>query len=436
MRLTNGIVCCPNELKRRCDVVIDQGRIKLETSRPETRELDSELVDVAGSYVLPGFIEIHTHGAGLFEFTMGRYDPKTGQFDSSQETYRSELPRYTKLRGSTGVTNLYLATWAAAVERQQFCFRQLKDYIASGANGRDGSLVLGGTLEGTFINPEMAGAQNPQFVFTPDIKLFDRINETGIIKLVNVVPDWGEAACDLTEYLTGKGISVGAGHTSATYDQFRRAIDAGLKYCIHFLNGPIRSSYKIFDGGAAVEAVLREDIYAEIIADGVHVAPRYVRDVLARKGMDRVMAVTDAMFSSQARGVEEFEISGIKGKVDDSGKYVYVAGKEPITLFSSVLTMDVAFSNLLSWLTMDADGVWQKRHEALDFDQAVLAASKCCSKNIVDMLAKRGGDRLDTGELVDGKWADLIVADVTGTSGDYNLKVKQVYVRGRRVWKT
>jgi len=412
--------------------VIDGGKITLAQTGSRNKRED-EVVDLGGSYVLPGFIELHTHGAGLFEFTLGKYDRQTGQFDGSEETYAQELPRYAKLRASTGATCAYLGTWAAPIERLQHCYRQLKKYVDSPANGTEGTLIPGGMLEGPFINAGMSGAQNPKFVFEPAVDLFDRINESGVIRLVNIVPDWGQPAYRLIETLTGRGISVGAGHTNATYDQFERAIASGLKYCIHFLNGPTGHSYKVFNGGGALEAVLREDIYAEIIADGVHVAPRYVRDVLARKGFERVMAVTDALFASQAGSVKEFEMNGIKGRVDNSGKFVYVVGRKQMTLFSSIVTMDTVFGNLLSWLTADTEGVWH-RHEALDFDRAVRTASECCSKNIVQMLRRGGGDDIQTGELADGRWADLVVADITGEAGSYTLNVKQAYVRGRKVY--
>jgi N-acetylglucosamine-6-phosphate deacetylase len=420
-------------LKKGWDAVVENGRLKLEPAgRPG--DPNEVVIDITGKYVLPGFLEIHTHGAGLFEFTMGRYNLKQGTFDCSEAIYEQELPRYLKLRTSTGVTGIYPGTWAASIEQEQFCFRQLKKYMESSGNGRDGAMVFGGLLEGTFINPKMAGAQNPAYVFQPDIELFKRINESGAIRMVNVVPDHDQAGFKLIDYLTSQGISVGAGHTEGTRDQYRKAIECGLKYCIHFMNGPIGHSYKLFDGGGALEAVLCEDMYAEVIADGVHVSPNYVREILARKGVDRVMAVSDAMFSSQADGVTDFNISGIHGRVHESGKFVYVVGRERMTLFSSVLTMDLAFSNLLSWMTQELEGIWHRSHEPMCFEQAMVAAARCCSTNIAQMIARRGGDNLETGAIVDGKWADLVVGELTGKAGEYSLKVNDVYVRGRRVF--
>ena len=125
-----------------------------------------------------------------------------------------------------------------------------------------------------FINPEMPGAQNPKFIFEPSRKIFDSIEDNSVIKMVNVVPDFGSKSCELTEYLTTKGIVVGAGHVAASCDQWENAIKAGLKYCIHFTNGPTGGSYKVFNGGGSIEAVLKfDEIYSELMLDGYHINP-------------------------------------------------------------------------------------------------------------------------------------------------------------------
>lgn len=123
LRLINGIICGRDKLMSEHDLIIRQGRIFLEKKGSRAAE---ETLDLGGSYVLPGFTEIHTHGASLFEFTAGRYDPKTSSFRSSPDIYGEELPRCARLQASTGVTNLYLGTWAAPAKQLRSCFEQLK----------------------------------------------------------------------------------------------------------------------------------------------------------------------------------------------------------------------------------------------------------------------------------------------------------------------
>jgi N-acetylglucosamine-6-phosphate deacetylase len=430
LRITNGIICVGDKLVRGEDLYIEAGKI---VSQPGGAT-PAKTLDAGGAYVLPGFIEIHTHGARLFEFTMGRYDPRKRAFIGDEEAYERGLPEWLAARASTGTTTLYAGTWAAPVEQICFVFERLRRHMASGENGRNGSFVPGGLLEGAFLNPDMCGAQNPDMVLDQRIDLFDEMNESGVIKLVNVVPDYGARSFELIRTLADRRISVGAGHLAATADAIREGADNGLKYIIHFLNGPTGHSYKIFDGGGAVEGILGDDrVFVEIICDGVHVNPRYVRDVISRKGQDKVMAVTDAMFGSQASGVRDFEINGIPGRISEDGRFAFVRDRKSLTLFSSIVTMDRAFSNLLCFLTREMEGIWIRRHEALGLETALPAAARMCATNIADMLGARGCEAPDTGSLEPGKWADVVLADIEGEPGEYSLRVKKVLVRGREV---
>ncbi|MHC4695049.1 MAG: hypothetical protein ACYS67_20145, partial [Planctomycetota bacterium] len=136
-----------------------------------------------------------------------------------------------------------------------------------------------------------------------------------------------------------ENLVVGAGHCNATCEQIEEAIRAGLKYFIHFTNGPTGGSYKPFHGGGAIEAILKSDeLYAEQILDGYHVNPAYVRDILRRKGPDRIIGVTDCLFAAGSQ-VTQFTGGGIRGALSESGEYFQVVEK-PGTLFSSNLTMN------------------------------------------------------------------------------------------------
>jgi len=432
MRLTGGIICTKNGLKKGIDIVIRGEKLYLEKSGKK-KPTDEKITHLNGKYVFPGFIELHTHGAGLFSFYAGRYNPEKNIFESSSEIYQEDLEKWAKLRVKTGATSLYAATSAMPLEKIKFCLRELEKFIKNNRNSWLGKFYKGVMIEGTFINPANQGAMNPKYAFEPDKTIFDDINETGLARLVNVPPDHGEKAIKLTEYLVSEGISVGAGHTSATCEQFKEVIDAGLKYFIHFLNGPTGNIYKSFFGGGALEAALTLDIMLELIVDGYHVAPWYIREVMARKKPSDIMAITDAVFVSQSKGVTEFESDGIKGTVDKSYRYVYVTEKGPTTLYGSVVTIDKVFSNLLSYLTKPMQGIWHEKLSAIPFEKALCITADCCSTNIVRMIKKNNGDDLNTGEIKNGRFADLVIGEIKGRDGNYTLKIDSVFVRGEKV---
>lgn len=424
VRLKDGFVVTPYGLEA-ADILLRNGRIELCAAT----ERDDIVIDVAGKYIMPGFVDIHFHGYNLFEFTAGLYDPEAETFDSSASAYEYGFDMLSRTLAKFGVTGFYVGTWASPLENLKNCYGRLHDYLAK-TDTQPGAELLGGLLEGSFINPKMAGAQNPDYVLEFLAESFESIEDKGTIKLANVVPDFGQASYKLTEYLTNRGIVVGAGHTNATCEQITEATKAGLQYFIHFTNGPTGGSYKPFSGGGAIEAVLKSDeLYAEQILDGYHVNPAYVRDILKRKGVDKIIGVTDCLFVAGSR-VKQFTSGGMRGALSEDGKYFQAVDK-PGTLFSSNLTMDRALANLLNWLTIDMQGIWNPLHRAFDLQDALVAASKILSTNpcILTGLDKKG-----CGSIVDGARANLCVLDISGSRGDYKVTIDSTTVDGNIVY--
>lgn len=423
--LKGGFVITPQHVVR-TDIVLREGWIELATGK----SCCNEVIDITGKYVVPGFVDIHFHGYNLFEFTAGLYNPKIETFDNSRTLYEQGFDMLTRKLPEFGVTGFYLATWAAPIETLKYCYAQLADFLEKRADTTSGARLLGGMLEGPFINPDMAGAMNPDMVIPPSKEMFDRIEDHGSIKLANVVPDAGTKSYELTEHLTNKAIIVGMGHTAATCSQVANAIKAGLKYCIHFTNGPTGGSYKPFEGGGATEAVLKfDELYAEQICDGFHVNPPYVRDIIKRKGIDNIIGITDSIFVSGS-DLREFTIGGIRGAVSDNKDYFHVVNKSN-TLFSSNLTMNRGFANLLNWLTTDMQGIWNRLHKALEFEKALMASAKIFSTN---PCALTGLEKEGYGSIVDGAKADLCVLDITGSAGNYKVMVDSTIVDGDMVY--
>lgn len=423
--LKGGYVVTPQTVLQQ-DVVLCDGKINLGAAADQA----DTVIDVAGKYILPGFTDIHFHGYNLFEFTLGLYDDRSKTYDHSDETYKRCFDTVRANLAEFGVTKFYLANFCESIEVLKRCYGQLADYLDGPVDAKLGAKLCGGLLEGPFINRNMAGAQSPDLVSDPSIEAFDRIDDRGTIKLANVVPDSGKKSYELIEYLTKKGIVVGAGHTAATCAQVAEAVKAGLKYCVHFTNGPTGSSYKPFDGGGATEAVLKiDELYAEQICDGFHVNPAYIRDIIKRKGVEKILAVTDCMFVAGS-SVKEFTVGSVGGCVSEDGNYLRVVGKAN-TLFGSNLTMNRGFMNLVNWLTVNMQGIWNRCHEAMKLDDALVDAAKMFASNPCELmgLAKEGH-----GSIADGAPADLTVLDISGSQGDYQVGVESTIVAGNIVY--
>ena len=410
-----------------CDVFVRDGRIVL---NGDAQKADS-VIDGSGKFLLPGFIEIHFHGMNLFDFTLGRFDRKSNTFDSGAGAYRDGLAMLRKELAGYGVSSFYAATFAAPAETLSNCHTHLADYLAGPCAEDVGATLRGALLEGSFINPDMAGAQNPEFVFKHCRAAFDSIAHNETIKLINITPEYGQASFDLIRYMTEKGIVVGAGHTNATGDDIHKAADAGLTYMIHFTNGPTGNSFKPFNGGGAVEGALTDErIYLEQICDGYHVNPAYIRDIIARKGADKVMAVTDTTYITGS-DIKEFSSGGIKGELSEDGNYLKVVGKVN-TLFGSNLTMNRGFKNMLNWLTTDMPGIWNARHSAMAFDQALCRTAAMCA-TIPAGLTGLGDSGIGT--ISEGNPADMVLLDIGGKAGCYDVTIEKTFADGKLVYE-
>jgi len=172
-----------------------------------------------------------------------------------------------------------------------------------------------------------------------------------------------------------------------------------------------------------------DKLYAELICDGYHVNPAYIRDIIKRKGVSRIVGITDCSMIAGSN-LTEFRVEGIEGKVSDDGQYLQVLGKEN-TLFSSNLTMVRGFTNLLNWLTRDMEGIWNKRHEGRELEEAVSAAAQIFASNPCELTGLTGQGY---GRIVEGAKADLCVLDIRQEEGRYQAEVEKTIVEGEVVY--
>ena len=427
-RINNGKLVLPNQILSEPLIIDPAGKIhSIGKSIPEPPEITT--IDAKGTYILPGFIDIHTHGANGFDASLGNYQVSSNSFDASSEGFQLGIHQALAFYASQGVTRVFPTTLAASLDDLEFAFQQFATYLSQ-ETAPYKELIGGFNLEGTFLKlPEYAGAQNPEFFYPASQETFDLLHTASgeRISIVNVPPEHGAIGMELIKYLTDKGITVAGGHTGAEADTFYEAIDAGLRLAVHFFNGPSRSSSKSFHDGGAMEAMLRSDkMSLELIVDGYHVHPAYVRDAIARKELERIILITDSMFATGQSDIHAFSLGGIPGVVSENRSYLQVVDKAD-TLFGSVLTSVKGVENVLNWLTQDMQGIWYRQHPAYSLEEALVQLSHMASLNPARLLHLQD----KTGSLEEGKWADFVMVDIHKKNDRYQITPVSTWVQGK-----
>ena len=255
------------------NILIDEGMIlSIRAGLPP--DFHGEIIDGRGLIAVPGFIDIHSHGRSGFDFC-----------DGSAEAF-SAIGRGKLEDGVTGFLATSLSV--SADDLRQLC-RQAAAYQR---NTPDGATLLGVHLEGPFFNPACAGAQNPAFLKDPDIALVDELDAICLVKKVSFSPELpgGEA---FTKALAERGIMPSGGHTAADYECYSRCRELGMKHLTHFCNVMTPLHHLRF--GMVGGGLMDDDVYVEMICDGVHLCDQMIRMIARMKGPGKMMLITDAM---------------------------------------------------------------------------------------------------------------------------------------------
>jgi N-acetylglucosamine-6-phosphate deacetylase len=242
---------------------------------------------------------------------------------------------------STGVTGVLPTLASSPLEEEIEMLRRLRRVLD---NPPPGAAILGFHLEGPYLNPARRGAQPEQAIRPPSIAEMERLIEASgdSVRLVTLAPEM-PGALDLVRYLVDRGITVSAGHSEAGCEQAAAAADAGLSRAAHLYNG--MPSFQNREPGLVGAALTRDDLYVELILDGVHVDPVSAGLALRAKGLDKVVLVTDA---TQAAGLGDgiYVRPGNRKIIVEGG----AARLESGSLAGSVLTMDRAVANAVRLL--------------------------------------------------------------------------------------
>lgn len=301
MTVVKNVKLSCNDEKAHKVVVIEDGIIKsIGNSVPENAD---EIIDGKGNILYMGLCDMHTHGAHLIDFSHA-----TPQEISSLEDWYS----------SCGVSYLFPTTATMSYDDILVAVENIKK-----ASELVTKIEISGIhIEGPFLCYERRGAHNEELLRNPDKKLIDDIlSIAGNLKIrITVAPEL-DSAIDFIEYCTEKGVEVTIGHSIADNETCIKAIEAGANCVTHTFNGMNPLHHR---EPGVLGTALAEDIYAEMICDGIHVCKTVVKMFSKAKGADKAVLISDSVLLCGCdEGTSVLNAGGMEEKMID-GKIMNV----------------------------------------------------------------------------------------------------------------
>jgi N-acetylglucosamine-6-phosphate deacetylase len=319
--LLNARVLTPDEELAGATVVVRDSRIEA-VGAGLSPPAGARTIDLAGLILAPGFIDIHVHGGG--GFSLITEDPE-------------EIRSYARWVVSRGVTGFLVTLVGATLPQME---RWLAAVVAAGGVAEGGARLLGVHLEGPFVNPARRGALPAEGLRPPDVAEFVALAEAaqGRLKIITLAPELPGAA-DVIAAAHPQGVVISMGHTDATYEQALEAIEWGVRQATHCFNG--MRPFRHRDPGCLGAILSSPRLSAELIADGVHVHPGAMASLLAAKGPQKTILVTDGI-AAAGLGDGAYSLAGEAIQVQDG-----VASLPNGTLAGSAATMDQVLRNVV-----------------------------------------------------------------------------------------
>ncbi len=281
----------------------------------------AQIIDATGLLVLPGLIDTHVHGSHGDDVMLDGVEG-IRRISAAQLRYG---------------TTAYLPSTVSA--RPDDLLRAMEACREAARAPGQGATIAGIHVEGPFINRRKKGAQPEEGIRDPDADECRRLIDAadGLLRVMTLAPELS-GALEMIRFLRGAGIIASLGHSEADYDTTLAAIDAGATHATHLFNAMPPLHHR--QPGLAAACLNEPEIQAEVIADGVHLAPEMVRLAVQAKGPERVVLITDAM---AAVGQPDGDYWLGKNRVTVRGDRCLL--EDGVTIASSMLTMNFAVRN-------------------------------------------------------------------------------------------
>lgn len=368
-----------NDVLRNAYLIVSDGKfVAYQTEEPDDV---NKIIDYSDAWLAPGLVDTHIHGFAGYDV-----------MDASSEAIHA----MTEGLPSTGVTSFLATTLTSSVELTD----KAVSVVAQEVDKTQGAKIQGIFLEGPFFTEEHKGAQNPNYFMPPNIDVLKQWIESSnhLVKKASLAPEYPETK-DFIAYAKSQGVKVSLAHSSATYEEAVKAVDQGASIFIHTFNGMSGLHHR--EPGLVGAAMTLQNTFAELIADGHHVAPSAIRALVNARSTDNTLLITDCM---RAGGLPNgnYSLGEFPVVVKDGA-----ARLENGSLAGSVLQLKDGVKNIVNWNIATV-------HEAINMASLVPAKS-------VGIENQCGSIKID-------RPADFIVLD-------NNLNLQATYIDGEKYYQ-
>ena len=338
-----------------------------------------DAIDLGGAYVIPGLIDVHTHGNSGADFSDGD---------------AAGVEKMAKYLAKNGVTSFAPASMTLPYETLEKAFASARAFVDAGHE--DAAALRGIQMEGPFFSEKKKGAQNGAYLRNPDFDAFRALQEGcgGLVRIVDVAPELPGAE----EFIRrAKALcTVSIAHTDADYDAARKGIEAGVTHLTHLYNAMPAIHHR--KPGVIAAAAEAEAVSAELISDGQHVHPASVRLAFRIFGASRMVLISDSL---RCCGMPD-------GEYELGGQQVFLKGG-----VARLADGTIAGS---------ATNLYECMQRAVSFGIPREDAIRAATYN----PARQIGALAEVGSIENGKCADFVVCDA-------ELNRKAVWLRGREL---